>query len=187
MSRGQIILMDNNAISACHDLGGWKALASGFQLETVEEVASEAGTGYQHREIIDPAEFREVVAVHAVSRHDRLACQSRYADLGMLDDGERDLWVHATGRSDAWMLCGPDIASIRFGVRAGYTGRLVSLEELLMKIGYPIKGGLREHFTRKWLQARIDEFSLELAFERARTEATPAPAGKRGGAAKSRR
>lgn len=180
VSRGQVILMDNNAVSTCYELGGWKALVSGFQLQTVEEVAIEAATGYQNRDIIDPAEFRGVVVVHKVTRADRLARQSQYADLDLLDNGERDLWVHATGRSDAWMLCGPDTASIRFGVRAGYGERLVSLEELLTKVGYSIKGRLPDHFTKKWLQGKIAEFSLEFAFERSKTATKPSAACKPG-------
>lgn len=160
------ILLDNCAISACFDVGGWKALVARYRLETVQEVATEAATGYQHREIIDPREFTEQVAVHEVTLHDRLAKEAEYAELGALDDGERDLWVHALGRKDGWVLCGPDTASIRFGVRAGHAARLVSLEELLDKIGYRPKIKLKAHFTKQWLQTKIGEFSLELEFEK---------------------
>ena len=48
-----------------------------------------------------------------------------------LDLGERSLWAHALTRSDAWVLCGPDKASLRFGVRLGFRERLVALEWLL--------------------------------------------------------
>jgi hypothetical protein len=158
------ILLDNCAISACFELGGWNALVKRYRLETVEEVAIEAATGFQHHEIIDPAIFRQQVIVHKVTRNDRLARAVEYESLGALDDGERDLWIHALGRQDAWVLCGPDIASIRFGVLAGHAGRLVSLEELLDQIGQKPKGRMREHFTKKWLQAKIHEFSLSTQF-----------------------
>lgn len=88
---GRTLLVDNCAISACADTGAWKALVHRYQVETVEEVAIEAGTGYQHRDIIDPAEFRADVLIHTVTRAERLERQAEHAGLGVLDDGERDL------------------------------------------------------------------------------------------------
>ena len=160
------VLLDNCAISACFEAGAWNALCGYFQLETVEEVASEAATGAANRAIIDPAEFRSKVKVHEVSRKARLDKQSEYADLSRLDDGERDLWVHALDRTGSWILCGPDTASIRFGVRAGHADKLISLEELLKKMGYTIKKPLKGHQTAAWLRARVSEFTMELEFER---------------------
>jgi hypothetical protein len=162
------VLLDNCAISACIKVGCWNALVGRYSLETVEEVASEAATGGQHREIIDPTDFRKRVAVHVVARKDRLASLAEHTDLGGLDGGERDLWVHALGRKDGWILCGPDIASIRFGVRAGYGDRLISLEELLAKAGYTPKIKLDEHQTKQWLAKKVSEFSTELIFEKLR-------------------
>ncbi|AWV14860.1 hypothetical protein A3862_04540 [Methylobacterium sp. XJLW] len=159
-SARQIVLVDNCAISACADAGGWKALVHRYQVETVEEVASEAGTGYQHREIIDPEEFRAEVMIHPVTRAERLERQAEHAGLGVLDDGERDLWIHALGRSDGWILCGPDSASMRFGVRAGLSDRLISLEELFEKIGQPTRD-LEEHHTKRWLRDKVSEYKVE--------------------------
>lgn len=187
-SARQIVLVDNCAISACADAGGWKALVHRYQVETVEEVASEAGTGYQHREIIDPEEFRAEVMIHPVTRAERLERQAEHAGLGVLDDGERDLWIHALGRSDGWILCGPDSASMRFGVRAGLSDRLISLEELLEKIGHATRG-LEQHHTKKWLREKITEYTLELEFERMKTAgiSKPSSASKRGKASGGRR
>jgi hypothetical protein len=67
-----------------------------------------------------------------------------------LDPGELDLWAHAITREDAWLLCGPDIASLRFGVRAGCRDHLVSLESLLEDVGFHAKGNLRANYTEKW-------------------------------------
>lgn len=176
-----IVLVDNCAISACADVGGWKALVHRYQVETVEEVASEAGTGYKHREIIDPTEFRAEVTIHPVTRAERLECQTEHEGLGVLDEGERDLWVHALGRSDGWILCGPDAASMRFGVRAGLSARLISLEELLEKIGHPAKG-LAQHHTKKWLREKISAYAVELISDqiKASGNAKPSLAAKRG-------
>jgi len=160
------VLLDNNAISACHEVGCWDALVAHRQLETVREVEREAGTGYQHRRVIDPRKFREQVTIHEVTQEERLDRAAQYAELAALDDGERDLWVHALGRENGWRLCGPDIASIRFGVRAGLGDRLISLEALLDAIGLKPKRPLRAHFTSKWLAEKIEQFSLELRFEK---------------------
>ena len=37
-----------------------------------------------------------------------------------LDPGEQALWAHALGRGDGWLLCGPDKARVRLGVRLGW-------------------------------------------------------------------
>lgn len=187
-SSRRIVLVDNCAISACAEASGWKAIVNRYQIETVEEVASEAGTGYQHREIIDPAEFRTDVVIHPVSRAERLERQAEHDGLGVLDDGERDLWIHALGRSDGWILCGPDAASMRFGVRAGLSARLISLEELLEKIGHSIRG-LEPHHTRRWLRDKISEYTVELIAEQRKATGSPkpSPAAKRGKASGGRR
>ena len=67
-----------------------------------------------------------------------------------LDIGEASLWAHALNRDDAWVLCGPDKASVRFGVRLGFRERLVSLEGFLDDIGYRPKPSLRMAYTRQW-------------------------------------
>jgi hypothetical protein len=133
-------------------------------LETVEEVESEATTGYQYREIIPPAQFRSQVKVHPVSSRERFDAQANHAGLAMLDDGERDLWVHALAREGGWILCGPDIASIKFGVLNGFKDRLISLEALLSAIGHKPKQKLQEHQTAKWLSSQIAQFQLEMQF-----------------------
>lgn len=160
------VLLDNCAISACVAAGAWGALAARYTLETVEEVEREATTGLQHRAIIPPTQFRQQVKVHKVSEEDRFEAQSIHAALSTIDDGERDLWIHAMAREGAWILCGPDIASIRFGVLNGYDNRLISLEDLLLAIGHTPKQKLAEHQTRKWLKAQVGKFLLEKQFSK---------------------
>ena len=62
------------------------------------------------------------------------------------------MWAHALTRNDAWVLCGPDKASLRFGVRLGFRERLVALEWLLDGVGYRPKPDLRPAYTSKWLK-----------------------------------
>jgi hypothetical protein len=83
----------------------------------------------------------------------------RAADIA-LDIGERSLWAHALTRGDAWVLCGPDKASLRFGVRLGFREQLVALEWLLDGVGHRPKIDLRPQYTSKWLQQAIGEFFI---------------------------
>ena len=78
------VLVDTNIILESYRVGSWRALAGGYNVETVEECVDET----------------------------------------------QSLWAHARKRDDAWILCGPDRASLRCGVRLGFRERLVSLERL---------------------------------------------------------
>ena len=70
-----------------------------------------------------------------------------------LDLGERSLWAHALTRADAWVLCGPDKASLRFGVRLGFRDRLVALEGLFKDAGHKPGAALKENYTSSgWIR-----------------------------------
>ena len=87
-------------------------------------------------------------AVHVVGNRERAELAVRVHDIA-LDIGEASLWAHALNRDDAWVLCGPDKASLRFGVRVGFRDRLVSLEGLLDDVGHRPKSSLRRAYTRQ--------------------------------------
>ena len=129
------VLVDTNVILECWRVGAWRALAGGYRVETVEDCVIETQTGYQRRrpeQQIDTAALRaSLAAVHAVCDRERAAAAVRDPLFSFLDLGEQSLWAHALARSDAWVLCGPDKASLRFGMRLGFRERLVALESLL--------------------------------------------------------
>jgi hypothetical protein len=77
-----------------------------------------------------------------------------------LDAGELMLWAHALGRPDAWVLCGPDKASLRVGIRLGFKDRLVALEGLLGDVGYKPKVALRPAYTRKWHTDTLTQLAM---------------------------
>ena len=128
------VLVDTNAIIEAYRTRSWRALSGGWPVETVEACVAETQTGFQLRlkdEAIDLAALRSsLAAVHSVSVRERAELALRKENIA-LDAGEEALWAHALGRNDAWMLCGPDRASLRCGVRLGHRERLVSLEKLL--------------------------------------------------------
>lgn len=155
-----VVLLDNCAINGAVKAGYWKALLGRGRLETVEEVAREAGSFFRkradQRELADS--FRSVVQ-QPVDTAARVALAARLGPVA-LDDGERDLWAHALGRTDHWLLCGPDVASLKAAVRLGLADRLVSLEALLEDVGLRPRG-LGVEQTEKWLRTTIGRLKLE--------------------------
>jgi hypothetical protein len=159
--RAGTILVDTNVILEGHRTGRWRALAGAFIVETVTESVTETQTGFQRRrpeQRIDEAQLRSTLAaVHDVDQAQRAAALIRDASVAMLDPGERALWAHALGRQDAWLLCGPDKASMRVGVRLGFRERLIALETLLNQAGHRPRVPLRENYTSQWLAQWIGQ------------------------------
>jgi hypothetical protein len=163
-----VVLVDTNTILDAHRMGAWPALAKGYGLETVQECVTETNTGFQRRkpeETIDPVQLeKDFKAVHTVTELDKARVQI-LAEGIYLDHGELCLWAHALTRNDGWVLCGPDKASLRFGVRMKCRDRMISLERLLTDAGYQPKG-LRENQTAKWLDRVLGEFAVEEAMRK---------------------
>lgn len=163
MNRGDLILVDACVIIEAHRTNSWKALSSGFLLETVETCIVEAQTGRAAR-IFPPVTDGELRGafnnVHSVSALDRANhAASCGGDLPDLDPGELDLWIHALQRKDAWLLCGPDRASMRFGCELGHNDKLVSLEQALDVL--KLRKNLRNHYQRRWLTEITTEYALK--------------------------
>ena len=154
--------MDAVAIIHAHDKRCWRALASAFSLETVHKCVEETQTGNMNRsptDRIDEQTLRSsLAAVHDVSDLER--AQVALLDAGSLDEGERDLWAHALGREDAWLLCGPDRASMRFGYSQNLRNRLVSLGSMLRLIDYRPSVKLDAHHEQAWLDEVIRKLML---------------------------
>jgi hypothetical protein len=155
------VLVDTMIILECWHIGAWGALAGGYGVETVEDCIIETQTGFQRRrreEQIDAAVLRSSLAAppHQVSQVQLAAALLKAPDIH-LDPGERSLWAHALTRTDAWVLCGPDRASLRYGVRLGFREQMIALEQLLDAVGYRPAGGLRRQFTTQWLNATLSE------------------------------
>lgn len=163
------VLVDTNVILECWRINAWKALAGGYGVETVEESVVETQTGFQRRreeQRIDQAALTATLqTVHKVGKPETAAMLLRDPLSANLDLGERMLWAHALARSDAWVLCGPDKASLRFGVRLGLRDRLVALEGLLSDVGHK-PAGLREAYTSKWLARTLGEMVMSEGVKR---------------------
>ena len=163
LNRGTSVLVDTNTIIEAHRIHAWAALAGGWRVETVEDCVTETQTGFQRRrpeQSIAVDELRaSLAAVHAVTDRERAELALLVQDIA-LDVGEESLWAQALGRNDRWVLCGPDKASLRYGVRLGFRERLVSLQELLNGVGHRPRVALKRHYTKTWLDKTLGEFVL---------------------------
>ena len=157
------ILVDTNVILECWRLGAWRALTGGYRVETVEDCVIETQTGFQRRrkeQQIDNAALRaSLAAVQQVGDLERPSAVVRDRMFSFLDLGEQSLWAHALNRTDDWLFCGPDKASLRFGVRVGLRERLVALEGLLQDVGHKASG-LRPAYTSGWLAKTLGEIAI---------------------------
>ena len=157
------VLVDTNVILEAHRTGSWRALTGGYSIETVEDCVTETQTGFQGRrpeQRIDAGELRASLAtVHSVEIHERAELALRIPGIS-LDRGEASLWAHALHRRDGWVLCGPDKASLRCGLRLGFREQLISFERLLNDAGYRPRTALRLPYTRKWLEKSLGNLVL---------------------------
>ncbi|MGO8154265.1 hypothetical protein AB9F36_31035 [Rhizobium leguminosarum] len=157
------VLVDTNVIIECWRLSAWKALCGGYAVETVGDCFIETQTGYQQRrpeeQIDSDVLTKTLAAVHAVQDVERAEAVTRDPSIAFLDAGERALWANAISRKDAWVLCGPDKASLRIGIRLGLRDRLVSLERLLSDVGFKPRLELRASYTQKWLDQTLAQLA----------------------------
>jgi hypothetical protein len=158
------VLVDTNVILECWRIDAWKALAGGYGIETVEDCVIETQTGFQRRRAeqqIDHAQLLALLAaVHKIGDKEHAAAVVRDPLFSFLDVGERSLWAHALTRSDAWVLCGPDRASLRLGIRLGFRDRLIALEMLLNDVGFRACKALRANYTAKWLAQALNDIVI---------------------------
>ena len=157
------VLVDTNVIIESYRTRTWGALVGGYQVETVEDCVTETQTGFQRRreeQLIGVRELRaSLAAEHVVDDRERAELAVRILGIA-LDRGEESLWAHALGRDDGWLLCGPDRASLRCGVRLGFRDRLVSLQALLEGVGHRTRTALKPHYTTRWLNRALTELVL---------------------------
>ena len=159
------VLVDTNVIIECWRVSAWRALAGGYAVETVGTCFIETQTGFQRRrpeEQIDSQVLTGTLkSVHVVGDMDFAGALTRDPEIGFLDAGEQALWAHAVSRDDAWVLCGPDKASLRIGIRLGLRDRLVSLERLLGDAGFRPKVELKTAYTQKWLEQTLAQLAQQ--------------------------
>jgi hypothetical protein len=154
---GRTYLFDANAIIEAVRVGVWNALTGGLLLHTVETCADECrrgdrfSTGYV---AVTEAALDRITAIRWVA-DDHIASVLLMDKAEALDPGELELFAHALAlpSDDVWVICSPDLASVKFAVAAGIGERLISLEEAMNVVGTNARTPLRNHFTATWLSA----------------------------------
>lgn len=162
--RGPVLLDANSTIEA-HRVGAWDALAARYRLVMVQKCIDETQTGNQRREPEETIDYDHLLA-SLLERHpdDLVAIMGIQLSPGgsLLDKGETSLWAHALKRTDDWVLCGPDAASMRFGFYRKRRDSLVSLGGLLADIGHRPVTPLRRNYEKAWLDALIHKLAMGL-------------------------
>ena len=157
------MLADTNVILEAHRTRSWRTLTGGYRVETVEDCIAETQNGFQRRRPelqIDAAKLRgSLKTIHPFGDRERADLAIRISGIE-LDRGEASLWSHALTRTDAWVLCEPDKASLRCGVRLGYREQLVSLEGLLDDVGHRPGTALNKGHRKRWHLRAIGELVL---------------------------
>ena len=156
---------DTNVAIECHRIGAWNAIASAIGLTTVEKVIEECGTGARRREgyvEIDVAAMRKAVEVLKVSGNELATLRLTLAGRVNLDAGEEHLLAKAITSNKPWRICSPDGALIRACGLLDYLDNVISLEELLSKIGFRAKIPLQRQYTKGWLSVRKTDLLLEM-------------------------
>ncbi|WP_018291146.1 hypothetical protein [Verrucomicrobium sp. 3C] len=163
------VLLDTNVILECFRVGSWRALSSGYGVETVEACVTETQTGFQRRRaelLIDPARLKDTLqAGHPVTHRECAVLAVRAPDMA-LDVGERSLWAHALTRSDGWVLCGRNKASLRLGVRLGLKDRRIARETLLDGVGHRPKEALGKVCMARWLKRVLADLLISEGLDR---------------------
>lgn len=163
LNRGDRVLLDTNVILEACRVGCWRAVASEFQLITVEKVIEETQTGHQNRspeQNVDESALREHLHhIAVVTREQTAAIDLDYPDHG-LDEGEHHLVAYAAtlGNQPIWLLNSPDKGTIRFCSRAEWLDRLVSLQAMTDTLGLPHGRKMRGNYTRSWLETQVNPF-----------------------------
>ena len=147
-------LLDTNAIIEAVRTGCWAAISGGLRIETVARCEEEClrgdhlSSGYIS---VTAHDLNRMTAIHQVADNEVAALLLMPA-AAALDDGERDLFAHALGRTDdSWLVCSPDRASVRLAVALGWQDRLISLGEIARAVGVRPSPPLRSHFEAAWL------------------------------------
>lgn len=161
----ELFLFDANAIIEAVRTNVWNALTGGLRVETVEEVRRECLSGIQLSSgyiQVDSDDLERMSAIHPVSQTMR-ATVSLLESASALDAGERDLFAYiACGElAGAWWVCSPDKASIRFAAANEMLDRLISLEEVAVRVGARADSGFRSQFTGAWLSQERTKVLLD--------------------------
>lgn len=161
-----VVLVDTNVIIEAVRTGTWAAITGQLSIESVEVCRNEALAGAERASpgyiAVSPVDLARLRAVHRVPSVAQAALKLAYPQADVLDAGEHDLLAHAyQSRPADLQVCSPDKAAVRAAVTLGLGDQLVSLEDLLNRVGARPQPPLRVQFTTAWLRSFRTKVRLE--------------------------
>jgi hypothetical protein len=155
------IFVDTNVIIEAFRCNAWKELCCRFAVETVEKCYQESLAGNPEHPEYEPVDRDQLgkglARIHHVTDLDRAVFLQNRPDADGLDDGEFDLLafldLNNLAKDSVIVLSTADRAAVVTAGGFGWCDNLDSLESLLQQAGVKGKlGGLRRHFTKRWLE-----------------------------------
>ena len=173
------VLIDTNIILEATRIGVFQQLRARGGLVTVKRCCEEAlsgKTGERGRIIVAPDELSDPLSVVEVSQAGRVHVALLHPESSVLDDGERDLLVHAfeidrnnnpgamgaafaraghsvSNATREFSIVTADQAAVRVAMLMGFGDRLLSLEEVLRSVALKESQSLKSHYTRATLSS----------------------------------
>jgi hypothetical protein len=155
------VYLDTCVILAACRAGCWPALMGGYDLQTTDVCRRELldGNRYDPKYVaVDMAEFDRRVRIHTATPAQVAAAGLAAPILLAVDAGERTLLAWCKAQTEALLLTTGDRAAVNAACALGLQERLVSLEELAIRIGMIPR--LPRQFTRAWLAEVRSEYVL---------------------------
>jgi hypothetical protein len=163
VNKGQVVLVDTNAIFEAFRTNCWVAMTTFFCVETVAECEEEARTGNSLRKgyvKVDDKPLRAgLKRIHKVTQLERAKFALAFPRSYGLDLGERSLLAHALGRTDTWLVVTADRAAVYATLDLGWRERIVSLEKVAHANG--ARPELQSQFCEKWLTGVCTDWAMQ--------------------------
>lgn len=161
---GATVFIDTNAIGAAQRHHCWNALRHHYRLCTVAICLEEATRPDRRgRRLVELTveELRAELDCLPVSPAQEAALQLVLGGKPSLDPGEKALLAaaHALGVTAAWVLCGPDKATLLAMHRLKLAERMVALETLATGAGATLRNP-EEQYGEKWLKTKRTQLAL---------------------------
>jgi hypothetical protein len=170
-NKGDTIFIDTCAIEGAHASNCWNGIYKNYKLKTEDFCIGEAvRRNREGNKLIkrDPEELRKEIECLVCPEEDVLDLGELLHDAADLDTGEKRLLALALKHTEAWLICGPDIGTLRALLHLSKLGKpasmnnMCALEEMTQALGMRTSFNTKvlHKLSKKWLQAiRMDLLS----------------------------
>ena len=162
-NRGDTIFIDTCAMEGAHACNCWNAIHKNYKLKTedfcIQEATRRNRTG---NKLIkrDPEELRKEMECLECLPEDVLELGELLHDVVDLDTGERRLLALALKHPAVWLLCGPDIGTLRALLHLSQHGKPASMDNMCSLEAMTKALGMRTAFEGKELYKLSEKWLL---------------------------